>query len=474
MLLPYEKTEKGFTFSFDLKNEDLSDDAKRYDKAVSVRGQGPEEAVWIYASKEVIQQAQGNMVLQFVGNELYYEKTTQSLFIRQSQINERLESFVNVEVAKHFETEHSEDKYRCMDVEVLGVEEKGTQVWVYAWIMYKEYSYDGEPVLEVGAHIPTAICAEKVNDYYELVEYWEPEDGNRYAESIKEKFPAKFHKKALDAEKYVEKQAAVCQNQMKNFYAVSLAGKTFRGEEVVYGHRLVDSFFFTPETIPVFALDKANLHLLSNDYPKPSFSSAYYDIGQIQSFDLTIATFDSLLNDEFEPWEDGYSAKKLREENKNAYFVNEEGQEYNRFYYLLEQENGDIYVAYGPEGQSIRYIFKMYESIEVSKVEQETYVAQSPDILEVASFTLFYRDQTFSFSTSMLSSFLIMGNYEVEDGQLILNAHNTSDKYVFDIHGDNLYFNQKKSTQIQGYRYNANLDIIEYPIEDGTMFRKVK
>ena len=196
----------------------------------------------------------------------------------------------------------------------------------------------------------------------------------------------------------------------------------------------MDSFFFTSETIPVFALDKANLHLLSNDFPKPSFSSAYYDIGQIQSFDLTIATFDSLLNDEFEPWEDGYSAEKLREENKNAYFVNEEGQEYNRFYYLLEQENGDIYVAYGPEGQSIRYIFKMYESIEVSKVEQETYVAQSPVIGEVPSFTLFYRDQTFSFSTSMFSSFLIMGNYEVEDGQLILNAHNTSDKYVFDIH----------------------------------------
>ena len=115
--------------------------------------------------------------------------------------------------------------------------------------------------------------------------------------------------------------------------------------------------------MPIFVLRKEDLHLLTNEYPKPSPLSSYYDIGQIQSFDLTRSNFELLLDDKFDPWADGYSAGKLREENKNAYLVKEEGQEYNRFYYLLEQENGDVYVAYGWEGQNIRYIFKMKERL---------------------------------------------------------------------------------------------------------------
>ena len=71
-----------------------------------------------------------------------------------------------------------------------------------------------------------------------------------------------------------------CEEKVNSFYATNIAGKVYRGEKVVYGARVIDSFIYTDQTMPVFVLEKENLHLLTNDFPEPSISSSYYDIVQ--------------------------------------------------------------------------------------------------------------------------------------------------------------------------------------------------
>lgn len=364
VILPYEKSEKGYTGVFDLESEAVTDGAYWYDHAVSLRGTGPSEMVAIYAKVDMLRQAEDEIVVQFVASKLQYQKSSGFSIGQNVSVDESLKVFLNKCVVEHCESEYSEGNYRFVDVEILDAVVNENETTVYAWALYEEYSYDnGEILSESGAHFPVAISVEKVSDYYELIEFWQPEDGNRYAASIKEKFPHKLHAKAIDSGRYIEKQMEKCEEAVNAFFATNISGKIYRGEEVAYGHRVVDSFLYFEDNMPTFVLRKEDLHLLTNEYPKPSPLSSYYDIGQIQSFDLTRSNFEFLLDDKFHPWAEGYSAGKLREENKNAYLVKEEGQEYNRFYYLLEQENGDVYVAYGWEGQNIRYIFKMKERL---------------------------------------------------------------------------------------------------------------
>lgn len=362
VILPYKKSEQGYTFTIKMKNKKLADALSVYERAVSIRGQGPEEMFTVCADAKYIKKAFEYVSIKLVANELVYGKTSVISSRGKVKLDESLENFLDEQLINYFETEHSVGNFQFADTEVLKAETNGNQTTVYAWVLYEEYSYKNGPVREVGAHIPVAITVEKISDYYELVEFWKPKDGNEYMESLKQKFPAKLQGKKLNSQNYVDKQMKRCEEAVSSFYAVNISGKVYSGEEVVYGHRVVDSFLYFRETIPKFVLRKEDLHLLTNDFPEPSPLSSYYDIGQIQKIELSVSSFDDRLDDKFNPWEQGYSAEELRRENKNAYQVIEEGQEYNRFYYILEQLNGDVYIAFGWEGGGLRYIFKMYES----------------------------------------------------------------------------------------------------------------
>jgi len=247
VILPYKRSEKGYTGVIEPKSENLADAMVIYDEAISMRGRGPSELFAIYADAKVVRNAWKYMEVKFVANELIYQKTS----VITNEQNVGVDEVLDTE-KKYEETENSID-------------------------------------------------------------------------------------------------------------ATNILGKIYRGEEVVYGSRPIDSFVYTDKTMPVFVLEKENLHLLTNDFPEPSPLSSYYDIGQIQKVDLDISVLEQLLDDEFNPWKRGYSAEELYRENKNTYMAVEEGQEYNRFYYILEQKNGDVYIAFGWKGDGIRYIFKMYD-----------------------------------------------------------------------------------------------------------------
>ena len=312
VLLPYVKSDKGYTGTIKLKNEELADGMAFYEQAVSMRAQGPSEKFAIYADAKIVKNAWKYIEVKFVANELLYSE-------------EAVEANVQEEVV----------------------------------------------------------------------------------------------------------------DDLNAFYTIELAGKTFRGEEVIYGTRIIDSFVYTDETMPVFVLKKEDLHLLTNDFPEPSFLSSYYDIGQIQKVDLELSVLEHLLDDEFNPWKQGYSAEELYRENKNTYMVTEEGQEYNRFYYILEQKNGDVYIAYGWEGEGIRYIFKMHASEENLGVNNSvSYVFENGNQWDYSIVTLNPDERSFSFSESSLSSYLGYGTYTVEDNCLVLRTDDGIYTYKFEIVGD--------------------------------------
>jgi len=119
-------------------------------------------------------------------------------------LSEKLGISMDMAVAQHNRSSHSEDHFIATDYDVLLIQRSGKKTSVYAWVLYEEYSFDGKDVkLESGSHIPTAITFATSNNSsdsstYDLIEYWQPRDGSYYAEDIKAKFPWYIRRKAMD------------------------------------------------------------------------------------------------------------------------------------------------------------------------------------------------------------------------------------------------------------------------------------
>ena len=68
-------------------------------------------------------------------------------------------------------------------------------------------------------------------------------------------------------------------------------------------------------------------------------------------------------------WEKGYSAKKLIQNNLNAFFVGD--YDHNNMYYLLQQKNGDIYIAQGYINTNIqqmpKLLFPLFQTMPYSR-----------------------------------------------------------------------------------------------------------
>ena len=74
--------------------------------------------------------------------------------------------------------------------EVIKVVSSENTVEVYLLALYAQYQYeDGEADHTGASSMPCAITFEIEDGTYSVKEYWEPEDGENYKNSIREKFP---------------------------------------------------------------------------------------------------------------------------------------------------------------------------------------------------------------------------------------------------------------------------------------------
>ncbi len=249
---------------------------------------------------------------------------------------------------------------------------------------------------------------------------------------------------------------------------------SFSGKQYPIGVKIFDngsfsSILYEGSDIPQFSISE-DLKLLTSEHPKNDLSSAWYEIGELEEFKLKKANFDDIANVDI--WNDGYSAEILRKNNLNAFKV--ENKADNNFYYLLEQKNGEIYIAKGIlEPDVIRWVFKMEvldPSLSVSEgVKIYTY-NDSPEPITAPTLSLDYTNRKFSFTWSLFSSYLAMGNFETEGDSIICSTNDGLYKYVFEQTDNGWRFNGERSSQIPSYKYSADAEKAECPVPDGAEF----
>lgn len=109
-----------------------------------------------------------------------------------------LDDAITVAIMEHNSGKYTKGTYTCSFHEILATEESGNAgennietVTAFLNTAYGEYVLqNGEAKSVGGCSMPLALTFSVEDTGYSLVEYWMPEDGNRYADSIREKFPS--------------------------------------------------------------------------------------------------------------------------------------------------------------------------------------------------------------------------------------------------------------------------------------------
>lgn len=105
------------------------------------------------------------------------------------------------------------------------------------------------------------------------------------------------------------------------------------------------SLYVTVRNYPDFRITDEG-GLLKSEHNKNSWEA----LGNFYEIELTFKNFDKWLFNEY----DNFKPSKVRQENKKAWKLTEEGTD--RFYYLLLQKNGDRLLALGTEGDETQYV----------------------------------------------------------------------------------------------------------------------
>ncbi len=146
-------------------------------------------------------------------------------------------------------------------------------------------------------------------------------------------------------------------------------GHTYRVESLVYDS-LVYSFSYTPQTAPLYRIDRIDagwqLSVLENQE-----TGDWLRAGSFDETALTEGSFDRYFLDS--GWQEKDLSAALRRENQKAWQLDVPDSENAVFYYLLQQNNGDVYLSYGYRGteggtdsSSIRWLFRLARADEIS------------------------------------------------------------------------------------------------------------
>ncbi|MBQ5389711.1 MAG: hypothetical protein IIU58_02270, partial [Clostridia bacterium] len=160
-------------------------------------------------------------------------------------------------------------------------------------------------------------------------------------------------------------------------------GHSYRVSEVVYGAPYLSFMYIPDHNTPYFSVTE-DMHLLSKEQLQPG--AEWTRLGKLEDFTLTKADFDDLFFAEYSFRDD--TPKKLRRENAYAWRLDKEDP-----YYLLQQENGDLYIAYGT--REMHWMFKLEadetvgadERADIPDLSHETTVAYAGYIRNYAIIT---------------------------------------------------------------------------------------
>ena len=225
-------------------------------------------------------------------------------------LNDELSVFIDTQIAEqNYSEEHTGDNFIAVSYEVLGVDKSSDETTVYMWVLYEEYSFeDGKIKLETGSHIPTAITAEQTGDHghYELVEYWTPRDGSFYADDIREKFPLHLHSKALDPQRYIDKQKEFCQNSAEEYFRKEAEKQADEQSKLLEQLKETHSHFFNIPTeggLTVYVWEWSpgifQCHLANTQIDAQKGESFVYSVGYatVEEMKAILATYEIAQED---------------------------------------------------------------------------------------------------------------------------------------------------------------------------------
>ena len=308
---------------------------------------------------------------------------------------------MDMAVAEHNRSSHSEGHFIATDYDILLVSESGNETTVYAWVLYEEYSFDGRDVkVETGSHIPTAITfdtSDNDNDSstYDVIEYWEPRDGSYYADDIRAKFPWSIRGKALDATKSKAKSEN-CLRAAREYFGVdesklldAVFGHYYKIQEIRYEVKRDGGNSTIP--LPEYCLSNNKELLILEDLN----SNNWLNAGTFTEVVLSKDTFDQY----FDP--DGKNiAANLRSNNAKAWRVIVSDLPDSLFYYLLLQRDGEVCLTRGyydagekddlnSDDTRITYVFLLKDNDNIrseTEIDMDSLRAKYPEYFDLSTF----------------------------------------------------------------------------------------
>ena len=149
--------------------------------------------------------------------------------------------------------------------------------------------------------------------------------------------------------------------------------------------------------------------------------------------------------------------------------ANNTGLEGMRYFTDAEDETY-FYVEHKVDG---KITYKMWSKTRTYAPTQNEMIYICTETVETVlkpSLTLYPDTNRFMFSYSAFSSHISMGTYERTNEILTLREGNKV--YVFDVNGNNLYFDAESSADLPQYKYSAS-GPPQHPFEDGAAFSRV-
>ena len=148
----------------------------------------------------------------------------------------------------------------------------------------------------------------------------------------------------------------------KNNELQDIHSQVYDVKEVTYQNGMYSFTIIAGENSPIYAISEDMQLSSQKEYGEPD---EWTNLGKLEKIELTKDIFDDLFRGD--GWVDGQRANRIRKDNANAWqlLYNQE-----HLYYVLQQKNGDLYLAYGYYDYSekddaysddtlIRWLFKL-------------------------------------------------------------------------------------------------------------------
>ena len=135
---------------------------------------------------------------------------------RPVKVSDALDECIVSTIRDAYATEYADVRYPAVAYTVFDIEKDGDTTTVYGMMMYREYTCTMQGELQgwMMEQSPFILTAKAVDDGYETVDCWWQDKANRET-SIRENFPSRYVKKALNFKDYWDTHGSACEADAK-------------------------------------------------------------------------------------------------------------------------------------------------------------------------------------------------------------------------------------------------------------------